>query len=258
MSEEVEEDLLADLDGKLQDPGEGAKKAGEKLEEKPADDDSKEPEDGDNDNADGETEDKPAEDDEDELTLQDKHDYLKTEVGRQGQEIGDLKKQIKEGEKSPPAEPVVDPLKAKLEAATKLYGPELVQLIQEVAAAKVAPLQQTQGLQSLRERFPDFDEVRADMDKIFEASPSLRTAVETDVTVLDTVYKAAKAERGDTNSSEQAQKDEARRKKVSSQKDAAYMEKPSGRADAPKKVTQKEQNAGFVGSLISSLKNDPS
>lgn len=250
---EVNEDLLDDLDGKLDSPAEGAKKAGVDVEdEEDKDDDSKDADD--EDNKDEETEDGSEED---ELTLQDKHDYLKTEVGRMGNEIGDLKKQIKEGAQAPPAEPEPDPLKERLDAATKLYGPELVALINDVADSKVAPLQQTQGIQSLRDRFEDFDEVREDMDKIFAASPELRKAAEKDVAVLDTVYKAAKLNQGGASASEQAQKDEARRNKVKAQKDAAHVEHPSTKANAPKKVTQKEQNEGFVGSLIDSLSNNP-
>jgi len=257
-------DPLDELDKHLQTPEEGAKKAGIELEETDATKDKEEEsEEGDNENKDEETEEeledkKDDDDDDDELTLQDKHDYLKSEVGRMGNQIGDLTRKLKDQETvQPKADPTPDPLDAEIAAATKLYGPELVELIQKVAGREVAPVKQTQGLQSLRDRYDDFDDVRADMDKIFADSPALANAAKDDISVVDTVYQAAISKRGEKGASEKAQKDEARRKWVKKQKEDAHMEKPSGKANAPKKQSQKEHDKGFVGSLISSLSNDP-
>lgn len=240
-----EDDPLEGLDDHLQDPAEGARKAGEDV---PEDADKvEETDDGENVNKEEETE---SETDE-EYTLEQRHDYLKKEVGRQANEIGDLTRKLEEATPAPkPAEPTVNPLQEKLEKAKKLYGPEIVDLIVEVAQAETAPVQQAQGLQTLRDRYSDFDEVRADMDAILKKSPALSAAWQQDITVLDTVYTAAKAKRGELTKSESTQKDEARRNKVGKAKDAAFVEKPSVKADTPKKVTQKEQDDGFVDHII--------
>jgi len=239
------DDPLEGIDEHLQDPAIGARKAGEPNPEETVEDDKSDDK---TDNKDEETESESKDDD---LTLQDKHDYLKTEVGRQANEIGNLKKEIAEMKPAAaPVEPQPDPLQEKLEKARKLYGPEIVDLMVDVAKAQTAPVQQAQGIQALKDRYKDFDDVRADMDKMFTDSPALREAATKDVNVLDTVYAAAKAKVGGRTKSESTQKEEARRKVVNEAKDEAFVEKPSQKADAPKKATQKEINDGFVDHLI--------
>ena len=245
--EETSDDLLDGLDEHLQDPEEGARKAGEK----PADETHVEDDDKSDDVTDNKDDEKDSESDKDDLSIEDKHTYLKGEVGRQANEIGDLKDKIRELTPAPVApEPQASPLQIKLEKAKKLYGPEIVELIEEVADSRVAPVQQAQGLQAMRDRYPDFDEVRADMDEIFKATPALRTAMDSDIKVLDTVYTAAKAKRSADSASESTQKDEARRKLVSTQKEEAHVEKPSLKADMPKKETADEKDQAFVDHLI--------
>ena len=247
------DDLLEGLDEHLQDPAKGARQAGEELtdEEETAEelDETNESTDGDNDNKDEETE---TESDEEDLTLKERHEYLKGEVGRQANEIGGLKDQIKALQpQAKEVEVIADPLIAKMEAAKKLYGPEIVELIVDVADSRVAPVQQAQGVQKLKDRYDDFDDVRADMDEIFKGSPALRAAASKGVKVLDTVYAAAKAAKGGRSESESTQKGEAHRKRMDEAKEAAHVEKPSIKADTPKKVTQKQQDDGFIDHIVS-------
>lgn len=243
--DESDNDLLAGVEEHLQDPDEGAKQAGEA------------PEDNDTDTSDGESETdnqedegesaEPSSDDEDD----EPSSNLKTVVGRQANEIGELRKQLREmqeaGKPKQPDQP--DPAVAKLESMRERWGDALVNDLQELISASVAPVREVTAIAQMRERYKDFDNVRGDMEEIMKSSPALRDAAKKDPAVLDTIYQAAVAKKSSDSSVDSVRRGEARSKEVNRQKSEAFVEKSSSKAPAQKKVSADDWSKGFVEHL---------
>jgi len=240
--DESDDDLLAGVEEHLSDPEEGAEKAGEApTDETDSSDD--EPTDENKENE-GESVEPDAEEDEPET-------HLKTVVGRQANEIGDLRKQLKEMQEGLKPKPVAqpDPMAEKLASMRERWGDSLVNDLQELISTSIAPVKEVTAVAEMRERYKDFDAVRGDMEAILQSSPALRAAAKQDAAVLDTVYQAAAAKRGSESSADTARRGEARSKEVNRQKSEAFVEKSSPKAPAPKKVSEGDWQAGFINHL---------
>lgn len=245
--QDSDDDLLKGMQDALRPADQGAKAAGEHLEEDNADSDEEPEEDNNDEEDDSDSDDASDGEEEDD---DDKDSYFKREIGRQANEIGELRKQLREmqekGQSQESTQQAIDEREAKLTAMRERWGDALVNDLQELLNVELAPVKSQLTNTALRERYPDIDGVKDEMEKIFRQSPALQVAAQQDTAVLDTVYAAAKAKIGSAS----GQKVEARKKMVAKQKADGHVEKPSPKAPPKPKVTEEEWGKGFVDTLI--------
>lgn len=242
------DDPLAGLEDHLRPPDEGARAAGA-LE---PDDEQTSDTDVESDDA----EDEPADEETEEENYREKYEALKRTVGKQANELGDLRKVVQGLAPQQPQAQGPSPFEQRVQKMRDRWGDELTDSIVDLVREQVEPVRATAGVLELQQRYPDFSEVRADMESIFSRSPALRDAAMRDNSVLDTVYEAAKAVRMRSQLDENSQKEKARSRKVATMRDDAHVERPSPKAPPPKKLSEKERNAAWIDSLIAMKPNE--
>lgn len=243
-----DDDLLDGVDNALRSPAEGAKAAGVDVDETEADDQVS------LEDNDDEEDDSDSDSDSDEEERESNRKDLKVEIGRQANEIGELRKEILrlQSQLGNKDVEVVDVRAEREKAMRERWGDALVDDMRALMELEITPVKSQLSKTVLKERYPDIDNVKGEMDKIFKASPALQQAAQSDTSVLDTVYAAAKAKIGSTSS---GQKEEARKKMVAKQKEDAIVEKPSPKSPPKPKQTEEEWKKGFVDDLINLAPN---
>lgn len=189
-------------------------------------------------------EDKPVET-ETETESDEEVGHLKKIIGDQGNEIGDLRKEVAAMQK-PKAEPVPD----LIEEVGVRWGKDLVADLVQVVRAELAPVKVAQGYQQLRLRYPNFDEVQGEMDEILSKSPALANAAKADPAALDLVYQVAVSKKGEEVSEDDVQKADARSQKVAEQKGKSFVERPVQKKAESKGPTEEENKAGLLGDIM--------
>jgi hypothetical protein len=183
--------------------------------------------------------------------------YLKSQLGKQSNELGDLRKQVKELKGILESQPRTETTEATpsvqeqaVTAISEEYTPEFGGHLKKFVEAQLLPLQMRIAIQDLRAQNADFDELAPEMDKVLRERPHLAAVVSQDLNTLEDVLLLARARKGVKVLDSERNRVAAETEEKEREKKAAATEKPSKAASkAEPEATVEQMNQAWAAQI---------